>query len=260
MAADPSVRPPAGRPRRPSRGPAWKKLALAALVLAALAATWRYSPLSEYLTVGRLRDWARVLRETPWAPIAVALAYTPASLVLFPRPLITLLAVIAFGAWVGFACAASGVLIAALSTYYAGRLLSFETVRRVLGDRVDDARLLLREHGIVSIFALNMVPVPPFSVQGVIAGSMRMSVWQYAIGTLLSVIPGLLAAALFGHEHPVCDRFFLAYRAALHGHLEPWPSGTRGMSLTRCARGSAPTTPRRTNVRPQFRALNAGSW
>jgi phospholipase D1/2 len=183
-------------PRRPS----WGKLLAGALVLAALAAAWRYTPLSDYLTLRNLRNWAHVLRTTPWAPFAVAAAYTPAALLLFPRPVVTLLAVISFGAWIGFACAATGIVTAALVTYTAGRWLPYERIQRLCGKHIDAARDLLREHGIISIFALNMIPVPPFAVQGLMAGSMRMSVWQYAVGTLLSVVPGLLAATVFGHE------------------------------------------------------------
>ena len=49
-----------------------------------------------------------------WAPLVVILAYTPASLVMFPRWLITLMAVAAFGPWAAFAYAQTGVLVALL--------------------------------------------------------------------------------------------------------------------------------------------------
>src|SRR5688572_28578170 len=90
--------------KRPAahRRPAWGKLIVAALALAALAAAWRYTPLSEYITGQRLSGWARAMRETPWAPMALVIAYTPAAFVMFPRPVLTLIAVIAFGPWPGF--------------------------------------------------------------------------------------------------------------------------------------------------------------
>ena len=39
---------------------------------------------------------------------------------MFPRPLITLFAVIAFGPWLGFVYSMTGILLAALVTYYVG--------------------------------------------------------------------------------------------------------------------------------------------
>ena len=188
-----------GAPRR-RRRPAWGKIALAAIVMAALAAAWRYSPLADYLTPHRLADWARAARRTRWAPIALIAAYTPAAFVLFPRPLLTLISILAFGAWLGLAYSAAGILGAALATYGAGRFMPYETVRRIAGDMLDEAGPIFRGHAIVAVFAANMVPVPPFGVQGLMAGYMRLNVWQYSLGTLLSMLPTALMLAAFGHE------------------------------------------------------------
>ncbi len=43
---------------------AWAAVLLAALVIAGLAAAWRFTPLAEYLTAERINGWARVVRET----------------------------------------------------------------------------------------------------------------------------------------------------------------------------------------------------
>ena len=51
---------------------------------------------------------------------------------MFPRPLITLAAVVAFGPWLGFLYALIGILVAAAVAYYAGRLRR-DTVRRLAG-------------------------------------------------------------------------------------------------------------------------------
>jgi uncharacterized membrane protein YdjX (TVP38/TMEM64 family) len=169
-------------------------------VLAALAAAWRYSPIGEWFTIARVTAWSRAVRETTWAPIALMLAYTPAAFLLFPRPLLTLFAVIAFGPWFGFAYSAVGILAAALVTYYAGRMLRHETVLRLAGKKADRVGRVLRRHGVLSIFASNMVPVPPFVVQNMIAGAARIPLWDYALGSALGMLPGLLAATVFGHQ------------------------------------------------------------
>ena len=128
------------------------------------------------------------------------LVYTPAAFVLFPRPLLTLFAVVAFGPWLGFAYSAVGILLAALATYYAGRVLRRDTVVRLAGKKADKASKVLRRHGVLSIFAANMVPVPPFVVQNMIAGAVRIPLWDYTLGSVLGMLPGLLAATVFGNQ------------------------------------------------------------
>jgi phospholipase D1/2 len=54
-------------------------------MIAALAAAWRCTPLSEFITPDRITGWARTVRGVSWAPIVVMLAYTPAVFVMFPR-------------------------------------------------------------------------------------------------------------------------------------------------------------------------------
>jgi phospholipase D1/2 len=182
------------------RKPAWGKIALIALVIAVLTALWRYSPLAEWITPHRLLSWARATRETTWAPTLLVLAYTPAAFIMFPRPLLTLTAVIAFGAKLGLLYAMAGILGATLATYYAGRLLKYETVRRLAGDKLDTATKTVKSHTLLAVFAASIVPTPPFVIQGIMAGAMRINVWPYTAGTLLGMLPGVLTATLFGGQ------------------------------------------------------------
>jgi len=186
--------------RRPRRRPAWGQIVAICVVLAALAAAWRYTPLADYLTLARVAGWARAIRETPWAPVVVVLAYTPASWLMFPRPLITLSAVIAFGTWLGLSYALAGITVAALACYYVGRLAPEKTMRRLAGDHIDSIGKVLRRNAFTSILALSFVPAPPFVVQGAIAGALRLNVWKYSLATLLGNAPGMIATTLFGRQ------------------------------------------------------------
>ncbi len=96
------------------RGVRWLKFAIAVVALAALATLWQLMPVADVITSGRVTHWASEFAGTVWAPLIVLAAYTPAALVMFPRPLITLFAVVALGPWLGFGYAMSGILIAAL--------------------------------------------------------------------------------------------------------------------------------------------------
>jgi uncharacterized membrane protein YdjX (TVP38/TMEM64 family) len=180
--------------------PAWRKIAIALLSIGVLAGLWRFTPLAQYVTPRSLLSWAHVLRHWAWAPVALVLAFIPAAFIMFPLPLLILIAVLAFGPWVGLSYGMAGAAAAIVATYCAGRIMRYETLRSVLGDKLDGARDLFHGHTIVAAFAISTVPVPPFGVQGVMAGAMRVSFWQYMIGTLLAMLPGAILAAVFGRE------------------------------------------------------------
>ena len=182
------------------RGPAWGKLIAIALVFAALAAAWRWTPLAEIVTVENILRWTRAVRDTWWAPIAMVGVYTPGSLILFPRPVLTLVSVMSFGVMPGLVWATLGVMLAAFVTYWLGRMLKRETVRRIAGDNFEPAGKMLREHGIVAVFGANMLPTPPFAVQNIIAGAARIPQWQFLLGTFLALLPGMVAWTIFGDQ------------------------------------------------------------
>lgn len=192
--------PTAARAPARRRGPAWGKIVAFAVVLAALAAAWRYTPLSDYLTYERINGWARAVGEAPWSPLALIAAYTPAAFLMFPRPLVTLFGVIAFGPWLGFTYGMTGIILAALATYYAGRGVSPQTVKRLAGDKIEHVTGVLRKHGLMAVFAIRIVPAAPFVVEGMIAGAARIKVWQYALGTFLGMLPGVLTTTVFGDQ------------------------------------------------------------
>ena len=104
------------RQSRVARRPAWGKIAAALAIPLLLALAWKYTPLADLLTRENAVAWARAARENRWAPVAVVLAYTPAALLMFPRPFLTLLTIIAFGRWLGFAYSAAGIMLAAMAT------------------------------------------------------------------------------------------------------------------------------------------------
>jgi uncharacterized membrane protein YdjX (TVP38/TMEM64 family) len=180
--------------------PAWGKIAAFLVACVALAAAWRYTPLSELVTAQRINEWARAMREFPAAPLIVVLAYIPTAFLMFPRPLLTLMTVIAFGPWLGFAYGMVGIVVSALATYYAGRVLKKETVKRLAGRHFEGASKALRRHGLLAMTAMRIVPAAPFAVEGILAGAMRVKVWHFTLGTVLGVLPGVLAMSVFGHQ------------------------------------------------------------
>lgn len=188
------------RRHRRAKKPAWGKLAVLAVALAALGAAWRYTPLADVLTIDRALALARATGEATWSPLLVIAFYAPAAFVLFPRPLITLFVVVAYGPWWGFVIAMIGITVSAVCTYYAGKALPENALRNVAGARFERATNALRGKAFLSTFAVSIAPVAPFPVIGMVAGAADIPLWEYLAGTAAGMLPGTLATTVFADQ------------------------------------------------------------
>jgi len=210
-----------GEERGPAK-PAWLKLGLIVAAFFGLATLWRFTPLAGLISPPSVVAWAHDFGSRWWAPLLVIAAYTPACFVMFPRPLITLAAVVAFGPWLGFLYALVGIVGSAAVTYYAGRRMRRDTVRRLAGPKLDRMVAVLKKHGLLAMTLLRLVPLAPFAVEGMVAGAVRLKLWHLLAGTAIGMLPGTLAATLFGDQ---------IERAASGGGFNWWVVGGAALLL-----------------------------
>ncbi len=190
---------PVTAPER-SRVNGWGKLLGMLMGIAVLFALWRFTPLREMVAADAVGHWAETFGSQPWAPLAILLAYAPASVIMFPRPLITLAAVIAFGPWLGSLYSLAGIEIAALSGYVAGRTLSRDRLRRLGGRRLHALSSGLRRGGLGAMVLVRLVPVAPFVLVSLFAGAARVGPGTFALGTGIGMAPGLIGMTVFGSQ------------------------------------------------------------
>jgi uncharacterized membrane protein YdjX (TVP38/TMEM64 family) len=125
-------------------------------------------------------------------------SYTPACLVMFPRPLITLAAVIAFGPWLGFLYSLTGICLASAATWYMGLHMRRDSVRRLAGPKLDRMIEVMRKRGLLAMTLLRLVPLAPFAVESIVAGAIRVRLWHVVVGTAIGLLPGTLTTTVFG--------------------------------------------------------------
>jgi len=182
------------------RAPAWGKIAVFAVVCLALTALWKLTPLATFLDGNHVTGWARRAGDEWWVPMLVVLLYTPVAFTLFPRPLLTLFAVIAFGPFMGFVYAMLGIELSAWVSFVLGKKMDRNTVRRIAGTKLNGILKVLRRRGLLAMTALRLVPIAPFLVEGVVAGAARVKVSDFLIGTALGMLPGTLTSTVFGDQ------------------------------------------------------------
>ncbi len=121
-------------------------------------------------------------------------------LVAFPVLILIAVTAATFGPVFGLAYAASGCLASALVTYFIGARLGKELLRDYLGPRLDRIRRRIVRQGVISVAAIRVVPVAPFTFVNLVAGASQIRLQDYVLGTILGMAPGLVIMSALGHQ------------------------------------------------------------
>jgi phosphatidylserine/phosphatidylglycerophosphate/cardiolipin synthase-like enzyme/uncharacterized membrane protein YdjX (TVP38/TMEM64 family) len=171
----------------------------AAVLLAALILTilWRWSPLQQWLDLDTLLASANKIRESPWAVPIVLLIYLVGCCVMVPVTLLILITLLSFGPFLGFVLALAGSLLGGLASYLLGRWLGRDAVRKLAGEKLNSLNRKLAEHGWLAIAIVRNIPIAPFTVVNMVAGSTHISLPSFIAGTAIGMVPGITAIAVF---------------------------------------------------------------
>jgi uncharacterized membrane protein YdjX (TVP38/TMEM64 family) len=173
-----------------------RRLGWTVLALALLAAAWRWTPLSEWATPERLVGFASALREQPGGLLMAWLAFGLASVFMVPVTALIVAFSLAFGWGLGAALAFGGSVFGAALGYALGRSLWRDAVRRMAGRRLNRLSERLARRGVLSVAALRVVPVAPFTVVNLAAGASHIRFGDFLLGTALGMGPGVVALCL----------------------------------------------------------------
>ncbi|MFK8252788.1 VTT domain-containing protein [Ancylobacter terrae] len=175
----------------------WLALIAALVVVAGLIVAWTQSPFAEpERMVAALEGFA----DRPWAPAVVVVAYVLGGLIAFPVSVLIVATVAVYGGWTGALLAGAGAVTSAVATFLIGRRLGARLLRRVIGPRVNRIRRAFADRGIVTVATMRMVPLAPFSVINLVAGAAGLRLSDFAIGTVLGLLPGLVVLSALGRQ------------------------------------------------------------
>lgn len=171
-----------------------------ALCLGLLAIAWRWTPLGEWINLTSLIALARNLENMPFTPVIVVGSYILAGLLMVPVTIVIAVTGIVFGPLWGAGYAIVGSLLSAAVTYGIGMRLGRETVRRMLGPRVNRLSRRIARRGILAMTVIRMLPIAPFTVVNIVAGASHIRFRDYLIGTLIGMAPGITITVTFIHN------------------------------------------------------------
>ena len=177
-----------------------RNLVLILLALLALAVAWRWTPLGDWIDLEALTSAGKYLRGNLAAPFIVIPAYLVGTLIMFPVTLLIVATAFMFGALAGFFYAILGCLLAAVGTYVIGRALGRNTVSHLAGSRLNRLSRRLARHGVLAVTTVRIIPVAPFTVINLVAGASHIRFWDFVLGTVIGMAPGIIAITIFEHQ------------------------------------------------------------
>jgi uncharacterized membrane protein YdjX (TVP38/TMEM64 family) len=177
----------------------WVGVAILVLLFA-VAAAWKWTPLAELVSLEKMARWGASLRESPARHFYILGAYIVGSLLLVPITLLILVTGMVFGPVAGSVYAFLGCLAGALVTYGLGYFLGQDFVRKIAGAKWRRIEKAIGKTGIVAVATLRLLPVAPFSVVNIVSGAFKVPWRDYVLGSLLGLAPGILVTNLFAHQ------------------------------------------------------------
>jgi uncharacterized membrane protein YdjX (TVP38/TMEM64 family) len=176
----------------------WRLAGLCVLLLAllALALAWSATPMRAWLDIDFIVTRLQQLGQT-FGPVAAVAGFTVAVALAVPLSFLTLVTIVAFGPWAGYAYSISGALLGAVISYMLGMTLGRVPVQRLGGERVRALNHALARRGLLTVIAVRMVPVAPFAIVNMVAGASHIRLRDLLLGTAIGMTPFTVAAMIF---------------------------------------------------------------
>lgn len=174
------------------------KLIVLAVYICVIAAVFTYVRLEgvHFSDIPHLVSM-RVAAAKGWGPLILVAMFAAQTIIPFSGIGLNVVAGGLYGPWLGILISLIGMNMAAAINFFIGRFLGRHLIsehERGWVKKYDD---LLTEQGFISIFAMRVLHFP-FDFVSLGAGMTRMTYRQYAAGTFLGSLPGVVTFAVLG--------------------------------------------------------------
>ncbi|SER70326.1 Phosphatidylserine/phosphatidylglycerophosphate/cardiolipin synthase [Nitrosomonas sp. Nm51] len=181
--------------------------------LTVLSVMWHWMPLSNWVDLQPVSEALTGIQAVPGLPLWIMAGFVLIGCTRLPFSLFVVVVVSIVGLLQGLAYSLTGGLLSAFVVYYAGTRLSRNAVRNLAGSRLNSISNKLAQHGVISIVAIRIIPVAPFSLINLVAGASHFKLRDFLAGTAVGMMPGLFTVSL------ITDRALAAIENPSPGNL-----------------------------------------
>ncbi len=178
----------------------WLWIGLGALVIVAMTALWRLTPLGEWTSPEKLNEQVSSMLAWPWAPLSLAAIYLLGNALMFPNIALNLAVIVALGSVWGVMAAMAGTLLAGIAAFLIGQKYGQGLVKRLDVNAMNRPLKMVRESGLPGMILLRMLPIAPYPIVNLAVGAGGISTGTFVIGTFVGVLPSLVAMGVIGFQ------------------------------------------------------------
>lgn len=171
---------------------------LISIIILALVFIIFFLTKSNILNMNNLKNL--ILNSGYFAPLIYIIAFSLVPLTFFPDSILAILGGTIFGLSGGFLYTSIGALIGGSISFFISRLLGQSFVEKFENDKLKNIQELLKDNGFLMILLLRLIPLFPFDLISYGAGLTKISYKDFALGTLIGTIPGILVFVNLGAQ------------------------------------------------------------
>lgn len=178
---------------------AWRALAISFVLFGGVGVVFLFgAQVLGFEGEATVERWLGLASDGPWAlPVAVA-AFAILAFVGVPQFVLIAAAMVAFGAWQGFAYSWIGTMVSAVVGFGIGRLAGGRTLEAFSGESVRRFMDLVGRNGFLASLIVRLVPSAPFIVVNMAAGVTPMRLRDFVAGTGLGIVPKIALTTFAG--------------------------------------------------------------
>ncbi len=169
-------------------------------VVAGLALLWKVTPLAHFVQPERLAKQLEDFASLAWSPLIFIAGYVVGGLVMFPVTVLGAATAIIFPPFKAIGVSFTGIMLSAALLYGLGARFLRGRARKALGPTIDRVDRALSDRGIITIAALRMIPLAPFTLVNIAVGAVGVPFRDYMLGTALGLAPGITMVCVFGRQ------------------------------------------------------------
>lgn len=169
----------------------WVRVLVFAVVVLLVAAAWKWTPLRAWADPDPIVAWLEPYRSSWLALPLCVVAFVIAELFLFPVLVLIFVCGLAFGPWLGTACALAGSVASAIPPFLLGRRLGRKRLEGLGGPWMRKLTKVLDKRGIMAVFLVRKIPAP-FTLVNLACGASPVSLRDFLLGTLLGMGTGIV--------------------------------------------------------------------
>jgi uncharacterized membrane protein YdjX (TVP38/TMEM64 family) len=174
----------------------WLKLILVVVFLAAIFLVLRYFNIDfSKITVESFKE--KIDSFGIWGPVIYIVLYVFRPLILFPAAVFSASAGAIWGLK-GLIYLTIGANLSAIAEFLIARYFAREMVEKLIKGKFSNVDKAVEQRGFITVLLIRLIPNVPWDIQNLALGLTKVKFRDYALATLIGILPGSFALVYFG--------------------------------------------------------------